>query len=263
MITLEEVTEILHKHKDEWLLGTHQGNDGNQGNTLEGLLGVVENNLRLPDLGDIELKTQKAESGSFITLFHKEPLPRASIPKLLKCLGWRHTEAGLKYKNDEMSFRSTTYAHRYSSRGFTIDLTDQKINFVFSPANVSALDRDLTSAFRTYGDWLADVEKRVPHYSSVLPVYWNRSDFEEYCITKLDSTLFCLLQTKKTNGKDYYKIEEAYIHKGFLRHNLQNLFADGSVVIDFDARTRHNHGTKLRIKKSHLHKIFEFSKKLL
>ena len=84
MITLEDVKRIFEANKDVWLVGTHQGNDGNQGNTLEGLLGVAENNLSLPDLGVFELKTQKNETGSYITLFHREPKPRASIPKLLK-----------------------------------------------------------------------------------------------------------------------------------------------------------------------------------
>jgi len=249
MITLEQVSKILHAHKDTWLLGTHQGNDGNQGNTLEGLLGVKENNLKLPDLGDIELKTQKAETGSFVTLFHKEPKPRASIPKLLKSLGWQHQEAGSSYPKDEMSFRSTTYAHRFSDRGFSIDLRNDKVQFIFDKSKVNVNAKDITGIFNTYGEWLANVEIRSPHYNSVLPVYWEREEFEKVCISKLDKTLMCSFETKKVNGKEMFRVIEAFIYNNFKRERLEELFNDGHVVIDFDARTRHNHGTKLRVKK--------------
>lgn len=263
MITLEQVSDILHANKDTWLLGTHQGNDGNQGNTLEGLLGVEENNLKLPDLGEIELKTRKVETGSFITLFHKEPKPRASIPKLLKCLGWRHQEAGSAYPKDEMSFRSTTYAHRFSDRGFIISLRNDRIEFVFEPAKVNVAVSDVTGVFLTYGDWLEDVRRREPNYLEVLPVFWDRAEFENYCVSKLNNTLMCDFETKKIKNKDYFKVVEACIYKNFKSENLEILFNSGSVVIDFDARTRHNHGTKLRVKKDRLGDLFEFSYKIL
>jgi hypothetical protein len=259
MITLDQIKKILHANKDKWLVGTHQGNDGNQGNTLEGLFGVSENNLKLPDLGDIELKTQKIETGSYITLFHKEPSPRASIPKLLKCLGWQHQEAGNAYPHDEMSFRSTTYAHRFSDRGFTVDLNQDRIEFVFSPNKVNVKARDVTQIYSTYGEWLSDVEQRKPHYSSVLPVYWDRNDFDEVCLKKLNNTLMCYCETRKIGGIEHFKVVEAYIYKQFLKSNLSKLFSEGAVVIDFDARTRHNHGTKLRVKKDKIGELFQFS----
>lgn len=262
MITLDEVIEILNANRYSWLYGSHQGNDGNQGNTLEGLLGVKENNLSLPDLGEIELKTQKVETSSFLTLFHKEPKPRASIPKLLKCLGWRHQLAGGKYSSDEMSFRSTTFANRFSDRGFSIRLASDRIEFIFDPKKVNTSARDLTSIFATYGDWLVDVEKRLPHYSSVLPVFWSRCEFEQWCIAKLDNTLLCTFETRRQKGHEMFKIVDAKIFKGFQSSRLETLFNNGDVAIDFDARTRHNHGTKLRVKKDKLGDLFEFSKSI-
>lgn len=263
MITLKEVRAVLHAHKDTWLVGTHQGNDGNQGNTLEKLLGVEENNLRLPDLGDIELKTRKAETGSLITLFHKEPKPSRSIPKLLQCLGWKHKEAGVRYGEDEMSFRSTTYAHRYSKRGFTIDLNKERIEFIFDPEQVKCTEKDVSSSFLTYGDWLSDVESRALHYTDVLPVFWERKDFEAYCLTKLNQTLMCTLKTRKIGGVDHFKVVDAIIMSGFLSERLERLFDGGFVAIDFDARTGHNHGTKLRVQKDKIGELFEFSEKIL
>ena len=260
---VEDIRDILIKNRGVWLLGTHQGNDGNQGNTLETLLGVKENNLKIPDLGEIELKSQKAETKSLLTLFHRDPNPSASVPKLLKCLGWKHKQAGEKYPSTEMSFRSTTYAHRTSDRGFSIDFTNEKIVFSFNPDKVNKSARDQSGSFNTYGEWLNDVEKRVPHYSKVLPVFWNIEDLEDVFINKLDHTLMCFVETKRDKGIDFFAIKEAYIYKTFLRDKLKDLFHRGSLVIDFDARTGHNHGTKLRIKREDLGVLFDYSSRLV
>jgi hypothetical protein len=39
-------------------------------------------------------------------------------------------------------------------------------------------------------------------------------------------------------------------------NQIPKLIGDGSLVLDFDARTHHNHGTKLRIKKSKAKDLF-------
>ena len=73
-----------------WHTETRIGNDGSAGNTLEDLLGIEENNLKIPDWGDIELKTRKKDSQSlkplrFLSLstiifcFHKNVIRFASI----------------------------------------------------------------------------------------------------------------------------------------------------------------------------------------
>ncbi len=263
MPTVEDVQKILQDNRDRWLLGNRQGNDGNQGNTLEELLGVKENNLRSPDLGDIELKSQKVETGSFITLFHKEPKPSRSVPVLLKTLGWKHQKAGSDYPPDAMSFRSTTYANRFSDRGLSIALTSSRIELIFDPAKVNRSAKDVTGIYATYGDWLKDVETRVPHFSSVLPVYWDLDNLENECYKKLDSTIMVYFETKKVNKDKYFRIVEAYIHKGFSKNSLTQLFSEGDVVIDFDARTGKNHGTKLRVTKEKMNQLFELNRKIV
>ena len=122
-----------------WHTETRIGNDGSPGNTLEDLLGIEENNLKIPDWGDIELKTKKKESQSLITLMHREPKPDASVPKLLKSLGWKHKDAGTRYDNEEMSFRSTTRSD-FSVRGFAVSLDQDKVNFVFDTNVASYFD---------------------------------------------------------------------------------------------------------------------------
>jgi hypothetical protein len=49
-------------------------NDGAVGNTLESLLGIKENNLPIPNAQEWELKGQRKQTSSLITLKHIEPL---------------------------------------------------------------------------------------------------------------------------------------------------------------------------------------------
>lgn len=261
------VTELLSRLKvimNEWHNGTRPGNDGNQGNTLEDLLGVEENNLSLPDFGEVEIKTQKKESASLVTLFHFDPFPRpAAVPNLLKALGWKHQHAGGKYADNEMSFRSTTPSNRFTNRGFRIFIDDSRINFKFDPAQVATTDTDATGTYSNYGEWLEDVENRTnPNYKDFMPVYWEVEDFAKKCVEKLDHTLFVRCKTRKVNDVKQFLFDEAFLQKGFEYKNLVQLFDEGKLFIDFDARTGHNHGTKLRVHKDSIPALFKESYKL-
>jgi hypothetical protein len=258
--TLEGLVDKLKNDViGRWHKEGRVGNDGSAGNTLEDLLGVEENNFKVPDWGNIELKTKKKESQSLVTLLHREPQPNASVPQLLLSLGWRHKNAGEKYPSDELSFRSTTKANSFSDRGFAIKLYDNKVNFVFEPNEVNSRANDRTGAYLTYGDWLNDIENRSLHYSSVLPVFWERNYVEAQIKRKLDNTLFCLVESKVVDGEKYFLFESAVLLSHFNPTKLQELFDSHALYVDFDARTRKNHGTKFRIDLRAISSLFEKS----
>lgn len=251
---INELEDKLKPLMHIWHECKRPNNDGNAGNTLEDLLGVGENNFSSPDFGDIEIKTQGYETGSLLTLFHFEPQPSASVPKLLKSLGWKHQQAGQKYPIDEMSFRSTTYSHRYSVRGFRVNLELNRIVFEFSPEHVDVNAIDITGVYPTYGDWLDDVLTRN---KDVLPVYYDLDVVETKFKKKLDHTLLVMFKKKTVNGKKFFSYEEGIISNNLNFDMVCKLFNDGIIVVDFDARTRHNHGTKFRIKKNCLVNLFD------
>ena len=88
---LKEVSQL------GWIENGRHGNDGGIGNTLEDLLDIAENNLQTADAGEWELKSQRLNTTSLTTLFHTEPLPRASLivpSMLLPKYGWPHQSAG-------------------------------------------------------------------------------------------------------------------------------------------------------------------------
>ena len=123
---VEAISEIAENGWHKSVKSTiNKRNDGAVGNTLEGLLGIEENNLPIPNAAEWELKGQRKKTSSLITFKHTEPSPRALkfVPKiLLPKYGWRHKQAGKKHPISEMSFRSTTYGTRYNKRGFRIDI---------------------------------------------------------------------------------------------------------------------------------------------
>jgi hypothetical protein len=250
----EKLVPLMHK----WHCGARQGNDGNAGNTLEDLLGIKENNLSLPDFGDIEIKTQEYETGSLLTMFHSEPKPNASVPKLLKALGWKHSKAGNGYPAAEMSFRSTTYAHRSSVRGFSISLVKDKLQFVFDPSSVETSKPDVTGVYRTYGDWLKDVNSRTnPNYKDIFPIYYALDDLKNKFSLKLEHTFIVMYRSKKVDGLRHFLFEEAYVGRNLLWDKITSLMSDGGIVVDFDARTGHNHGTKFRIERGKIPALFD------
>lgn len=73
---LGQFVEKLRKIRDTGFVKTHRAHDTGIGKTLEDLLGIKENNLKLPDFGDAELKAVRAGSNSMLTLATKSPEPR-------------------------------------------------------------------------------------------------------------------------------------------------------------------------------------------
>jgi len=122
--TKESLIKELQQIRDMgWIPNARRGNAGGVGNTLEDLLGIEENNLPIPNAAEWELKCQRANTSSLITLFHMEPSPRALrfVPRVfLPLYGWPHQEAGGRYGPEEMSFRQTISGLERSDRGFKV-----------------------------------------------------------------------------------------------------------------------------------------------
>lgn len=71
--TLAQIKKALKElFKKGWIQSNRTHNTG-IGKTLEDCLGIVENNIALPDFGVMELKSQRAGTPSMMTLFTKKP----------------------------------------------------------------------------------------------------------------------------------------------------------------------------------------------
>jgi len=76
-MTLQQLRKKLKQIKKMNFVKTHRKGDTGIGKTLEDLLGIEENNIPLPDIGEVaELKSYRKEAKSMMTLFTLEPLPK-------------------------------------------------------------------------------------------------------------------------------------------------------------------------------------------
>ena len=235
-----------------WVQSARPGNAGAVGNTLEDLLGIEENNLPLPNAAEWELKTQRADTNSLTTLFHMEPSPRAMkmvSRVLLPNYGWRHDKAGVRYPDDEMSFRQTISGVSRSDRGFTVlvNRRRKKIEVSFDASFVS----------RRHSDWLESVKTRAGLGEMNPMPYWGFNDLFHKAGTKLHNTFFILAERKREDRVEYFRYSRFLMLQGLRIDRFTDAIAKGDILIDFDARTRHNHGTKFRLRQNRLPDLYD------
>jgi len=229
-------------------------NDGAVGNTLETLLGIKENNLPIPNAREWELKGQRSHTSSLITLKHLEPSPTAiGIVSniLLPLYGWKHKQAGLKYPASEMSFRSTTSAKEFTKRGFRIivDRNQAKIRFIFDSSKVNTSQPEIKA-------WLNSVDQRIGPGPFKNEPYWGFEDLKYAVGEKIKNCFYVIADSRLIGGREYFLYKELYLLYGFSFDNFLKCVEDGNILVDFDARTGHNHGTKFRIRQGHWRDLY-------
>ncbi len=235
-----------------WIPNARRGNAGGIGNTLEDLLGIKENNLPIPNAAEWELKTQRENTTSLTTLFHVEPSPRAVrfVPQvLLPLYGWAHQEDGNKYPKGEMSFRQTIHGQSRSDRGFmvAIDRKEHKILISFDAGSVDVRHKK----------WLDSVRKRVGLGELNPQPYWGFDDLKHKAGTKLLNTFYVQAEVKTERKKEYYHYIKIMMLQKFSFEGFLKALEEGKILVDFDARTGHNHGTKFRMRQDALPMLYE------
>lgn len=235
-----------------WITSRRHGNHGGVGNTLEELLGLKENNLPIPNAAEWELKCQRAKTKSLTTLFHMEPSPTAMkfvSNILLPNYGWKHQKAGLTYPLTERSFRQTISCLSRSDRGFTVlvDRKQQQIIVSFD-ANAVAIK---------HSQWLAEVENKIGLGELSPQPYWGFQDLYHKAGTKLHNCFFVLAETRKTSGIEFFYYSKIFQLSRFSLEGFIRAIEIGDILIDFDARTGHNHGTKFRFRNNRLPELYQ------
>lgn len=229
-------------------------NDGAVGNTLEVLLGIDENNLPIPNAQEWELKGQRLHTGSLVTLKHIEPSPTAlKIVSniLLPSYGWKHKQAGKKYPNSEKSFRSTTSSKNFTNRGFRIvvDRKQEKLRFIFDASKADTSDPEISH-------WVQSVNERIGLGPLNPEPYWGFEDLRYAIGSKIMNCFYVVAESKVENKHEYFKYMELLILSGFSFEKFLTCLEEGAVMIDLDARTGHNHGTKFRIRQGQWAKLY-------
>lgn len=82
--TLARIKKALKELSEKGWVRSSRPHDTGIGKTLEDCLGIAENNIALPDFGVMELKSQRSNTPSMMTLFTKSPdgITNAEIRRL-------------------------------------------------------------------------------------------------------------------------------------------------------------------------------------
>jgi hypothetical protein len=246
--TKDELIERLKQIRSTgWIPNARPGNVGGVGNTLEDLLGVVENNLPVPNYAEWELKCQRIGTSSLTTLFHLEPSPRALrlVPSmLLPQYGWPHETIP-----DELSFRQTIHGGARSDRGFVvlIDRASRRVLVSF----------DADAVHSRHEEWLRTVKDRVGLGELSPQPYWGFDDLRNKAGTKLLNCFYVQAAVKREGGREYFHYQRIMVLQGFSFDKFLRAIEQAFLLVDFDARTRHNHGTKFRLRQDRLPDLYE------
>lgn len=243
----ELINKLKEIEKQGWIPNARPGNVGGIGNTLEDLLGITENNLPIPNTAEWELKCQRIDTSSLTTLFHMEPSPRAIrfVPNILLPLyGWRH-----KAIPGEMSFRQTINGLSRTDRGFKV-IIDRSVNKVLISFDSHAVDN-------RHHYWLKSVERRTDLGELKPQPYWGFDDLFHKAGTKLLNCFYVRAQVKKERGEEYFWYKQIMILQKFSFDKFLKAIENGFILVDFDARSGHNHGTKFRLRQDKLPDLYE------
>lgn len=234
MITEKELIKKLKFIKDKGFIRTHRAHDTGIGKTLEDLLGVKENNLRLPDVGDVELKAKRLDSMSMLTLATKSPEPRG-VNKILF--------ESYKYLDEEKcySLHCTVCGSKYNPQGFKIKISGEKL---------------------------------ILENRNKIEAYWPISIFDSVLNSKSGKILLVFAKTKgeRMTASEKFHYTEAYLLSGLSMDKFQRAIKNDKLKVDIrigsyksgESKGKyHDHGTGLRIDKRNLLELFDKYEKLI
>ena len=222
-MNIQEFIPRYKQIKSEGFIEIKRKGDGKYGNTFEDLLGLVENNLKTPDIDGFEIKVQDIETSSKQTLFHKDAwVMKAS--DFLENYGIPHSK-----KKGELSC-NITVTRKVNGRGFYLDTDDSYLYVKNNETIIAKYDWDvLTDAF------MKKFPKAIKVYGKV----------------------------KKEGSKTFFRYEEAYYLSDSSKYKFKKLIEDNFICIDFKLRTQYNkglgvrnRGTAFRINSNNLDKLF-------
>lgn len=232
--TIKKLKKQLEEIEKKGFIKTHRFHDNGIGKTLEDLLGIKENNFRLPDVGDVELKAKRIDSDSMLTIATKSPEPKGVNRILFN--KYKYLD-----KEKKFSLHSTVYGSRKNPQLFQVVFEKNKL--VLKNKN--------------------DIE-----------AYWLVSIFDDVLKAKSDKILLVLAETKgkrKTPNEKFHYVE-AYLlsnlnikkfKKSIQKDKLKIDIRIGSYGTGKNKGKYHDHGTGFRINKRDFLHLFDSFEKIL
>jgi hypothetical protein len=110
---------------------------------------------------------------------------------------------------------------------------------------------------RPHRDWLASVGERAGLGELDPQPYWGFADLEHKAGTKLLNAFYVQAEVKTEGGRESYWYRRAMRLERFAFPVFLDALEQGKMLVDFDARSGHNHGTKFRMRQDCLPMLYE------
>ena len=244
----EKFKEEMEKIKGRGFIPSHRSGDTGVGKTLEDELGVEENSIQAADLGSVELKANRKNSSSKVTLFTKSPKKRGVNNKILR------KEYGYQTEESKALNPDTKILHT-SVNGKDFNTLNGEPFMKLTPKD----DRI----------YLEHAEDGV-----LEDVYWEQEQLKKAFEKKYPSKKMYHVQAeaKIENGKESFCYDEAYSLENFSAEKMIDGLKSGELEMDIrlgvyasgeKAGKPHDNGTAIRVSPDKLDECFDTKKKLL
>ena len=195
------------------------------------MLGVKENNISLPDFGIMELKSQRINTGSMVTLFTKSP-EGVTNAEIREKFGYKDKE----FPNIKC-LRQTIDNGRKNAMGFDCEIDEESTKMIVKK------DDDVIG-------------------------FYSLNFLKKKAIEKVgDGLILVLAETKKKNSDEFFHYKEAFILKNvdpikFLAHSRYDIRL-GVYRTGDNKGKKHDHGSAFRIPQKYITDIFKIKQKIL
>jgi len=229
--TLSQIKKALKDISEKGWVRSNRLHDTGIGKTLEDLLKITENNIALPDFGVMELKSQRINTPSMMTLFTKSP-EGITNAEIRKRFGYPDSE----FPNVKI-LHQTIDDGRKNAMGFHCKI-DEKQNKLFILKNRTVLG------------------------------YYNLDFLKQKAVEKIGNGLIMVLaENKKERKHEYFHFKEAYILKDidptkFLSHSKYDIRL-GVYHSGKNAGKPHDHGSAFRLTAKSIPDLFQTKKRIL
>lgn len=229
--TLPEIKEALKKISEKGWIKSERKHDTGIGQTLEHHLGMTENNISLPDFGKMELKSQRINTSSMLTLFTKSP-EGITNAEIRERFGYPDKE----YPNIKIVHQTITNGVN-NGRWFSYEIDEAE-------------------------------GKLVIEGKGKIVGYYNLGFLKEKAIEKIGNGLILVLaESKKERGHEYFHYKEAYILKDldpkkFLLHSKYDIRL-GVYHSGEKAGQPHDHGSAFRVTEKDIPELFKIKERIL
>ncbi len=229
--TLGQIKKALQELSEKGWIKSNRSHNTGIGKTLEDYLGIRENNIALPDFGIMELKSQRLNTLSMMTLFTKSPE------------GITNAEIRKRFGYPDSEFPKVKILHQ--------TICDGKRNKMGFQATLDEKQGKLL---------ILKNGKLLGHYSLAF--------LRKKAIEKIGNGLILVrAETKKIHRHEYFHYKDAYLLKEidptkFLAHSKYDIRL-GVYHSGKNAGKSHDHGSAFRLTEKALPLLFKIHKKII